>query len=219
VKVVIFGATGMVGQGALRECLLDERVDEVVTVGRTRVGTPIGGNNPKLRDVVADPWHLDPAEFADADACLYCLGVSSTSVSQEDYVKITYDLTMAVADALPATSTFCYVSGAGTDTSEQGRVRWARVKGRTENSLLLKPFPAYMFRPGFIQPLHGVVSKTPQYQAIYRFTAPLLPFLRRVFPRLITTSEDLGRAILNVAIDGWPEHILDVTDINKAAKR
>ena len=213
-KIVIFGATGMVGQGVLRECLSDERVDQVLTVGRT----PVGADHPKLRDVVADLWHLDPAEFADADACLYCLGVSSAGMDEDDYRQVTYDMTMAVADAIPATTTFCYVSGAGTDSSEQGRIRWARVKGRTENALLAKPFPAYMFRPGFIQPLHGIVSKTPMYRAIYRFTGPILPILRRAFPRLITTTESLGRAMVNVAVDGWPKHILETPDINAAAR-
>jgi uncharacterized protein YbjT (DUF2867 family) len=214
VKTVIFGATGMVGQGVLRECLRDQRVDEVVAVGRT----PVGGDEPKLRDLVADLWHLDPAEFADADACLFCLGVSSAGMSEEDYRQITYDLTMAVADVLPATTTFCYVSGAGTDSSEQGRIKWARIKGRTENALLAAPFPAYMFRPGIVQPMHGVVSKTPLYRVIYRFSGPLLSILRRLFPRLVTTSEDLGKAMVDVAVNGWPEHILETTDINKAAR-
>ena len=213
-KVVIFGATGMVGQGVLRECLRDERVEQVVTVGRT----PVGRDHPKLRDVVADLWHLDPAEFADADACLYCLGVSSTGMDEDDYRQVTYDLTMAVADVFTATTTFCYVSGAGTDSSEQGRIRWARVKGRTENALLAKPFPAYLFRPAIIQPLHGVVSKTPMYRTIYRFTGPLLSVLRRAFPRLVISSEDLGLAMVNVAANGWPRHILETTDINAAAK-
>jgi len=213
VKAIIFGATGMVGQGVLRECLRDERVDEVLTVGRTSVG----GASPKLREKVADLWHLDPAEFADADACLFCLGVSSAGLSEEDYRQITYDLTMAVADVFPATTRFCYVSGAGTDSTEQGRIRWARIKGRTENALLAKPFDAFMFRPGFIQPLHGIESKTPMYRTIYRLTGPLLPILRRAFPRLVTTTEQLGRAMVNVAVDGWPAHILETTDINAAA--
>ncbi|HEY4454421.1 MAG TPA: epimerase [Pseudonocardiaceae bacterium] len=212
-KVVIFGATGMVGQGVLRECLLDERVDEVVAVGRTAVG----GDHPKLRDVVTDLWHLDPAQFADADAVLFCLGVSSAGMSEADYTCTTYDLTMAIADVFPDTTTFCYVSGAGTDSSEQGRIRWARIKGRTENALLAKPFPAYMFRPGIIQPMHGAVSKTPLYRTIYRVANPLLSLLRSAFPRLVTTTERIGRAMLNVAIDGWPEHILNNAEIDKAA--
>ncbi|HEX4221389.1 MAG TPA: epimerase [Pseudonocardiaceae bacterium] len=212
-KAVIFGATGMVGQGVLRECLRDERIDEVVAVGRTAVR----GDHPKLRDVVADLWHLDPAEFTDADACLFCLGVSSAGMSEQDYRRITHDLTMAVAEVFPAGTTFCYVSGAGTDSSERGRIRWARIKGRTENALLAKPFPAYMFRPGIVQPMHGVVSKTPLYRTVYRFTGPLLSGLRRLFPRLVTSSEDLGRAMVRVAIDGWPQHILETRDINEAA--
>jgi uncharacterized protein YbjT (DUF2867 family) len=212
-KVVIFGATGMVGQGVLHECLRDDRIDEVVTVGRT----PVGGDGPKLRDKVADLWHLEPADFADTDAVLYCLGVSSAGMAEDDYRQITYDLTMAVADAFAPSIKFCYVSGAGTDSSEQGRIRWARIKGRTENALLARPFTAYMFRPGFIQPLYGIVSKTPMYRAIYRLTGPLLPLLRRAFPAMVTTTELLGRAMVKVAVDGWPETILETTDINKAA--
>jgi uncharacterized protein YbjT (DUF2867 family) len=213
VKVVIFGATGMVGQGVLRECLLDERVDEVVTVGRSAVG----GDHLKLRDLVADLWHLEPADFADTDGVQFCLGVSSAGMSEADYARTTYDLTMAIADVFPATTTFCYVSGAGTDSSEQGRIRWARIKGRTENALLAKPFPAYLFRPGVIQPKNGAVSKTPLYRNIYRIANPLLSLLRGAFPRLVTTTERIGLAMLNVAIDGWPQHILDNAEIDKAA--
>jgi uncharacterized protein YbjT (DUF2867 family) len=213
VKTVIFGATGMVGQGVLRECLLDERVDEVLAVGRTAVG----GDHPKLRDVVADLWHLDPAQFSDADAVLFCLGVSSAGMSEADYTRTTYDLTMAIADVVPDTATFCYVSGAGTDSSEQGRIRWARIKGRTENALLAKPFRAFMFRPGIIQPKNGAVSRTPLYRTVYRIANPLLSLLRGAFPRLVTTTEQIGRAMLNVAIDGWPEHILDNAEIDRAA--
>lgn len=215
VKAVIFGATGMVGQGVLRECLLDERIGEVVAVGRTATGA----DHLKLRDVVADLWHLDPAEFADADACLFCLGVSSAGMSEEDYRQITYDLTMAVAEAFPVTTTFCYVSGAGTDSSEQGRVRWARIKGRTENALLKRFASAYMFRPGIIQPRHGAVSKTPLYRTIYRFSGPLLWVLRRTVPRLVTSTDELGRAMITVAVDGWPQRILENNDINTAAAR
>ncbi|HEX3781619.1 MAG TPA: epimerase [Pseudonocardiaceae bacterium] len=238
-KVIVFGATGMVGQGALRECLLDERVGAVLTVGRSPVGrSPVGnsavGNSAlgsgaagtthtKLRDLVTSDLtdlsdHL--SEFAGYDACLFCLGVSSAGMSAADYTRITYDLTLSVANTLAEITpdmTFCYVSGAGTDSSEQGRIRWARVKGRTENALLALPFRAYMFRPGFIQPLHGIVSKTPLYRAVYRLTGPLLPLLSRAFPKIVTTTEDLGKAMLTVAATGWPTHILETTDICAAA--
>ena len=211
-KVAIFGATGMVGQGVLRECLLDERIDEVLAVGRT----PVGGDHPKLRDVVADLWHLEPT---DADAVLFCLGVSSAGMSEADYTHITYDLTLAIADAFPATTTFCYVSGAGTDSSEQGRVRWARIKGRTENALLAKFASAYMFRPGIIQPKNGAVSKTPLYRTVYRVAGPLLSVLRLAFPRLVTTTEQLGRAMVDVAVNGAPKRILDTSDLNPPPRR
>jgi hypothetical protein len=189
----------------------------VVTVGRSAVG----GDHLKRRDLVADLWHLEPADFADTDGVPFCLGVSSAGMSEADYTRTTYDLTMAIADVFPATTTFCYVSGAGTDSSEQGRIRWARIKGRTENALLAKPFPAYLFRPRqkgqSIQPKNGAVSKAPLYRNIHRIANPLLSLLRSAFPRLVTTTERIGLAMLNVAIDGWPQHILDNAEIDKAA--
>ncbi len=218
-KLIIFGATGMVGQGVLREALLNDQVEEVLTVGRGAVAT----THAKLRDrILADLTNLAAvrAELAGYDACLFCLGVSSTGMSAADYERITYDLTLSVANTLAEITpdlTFCYVSGAGTDGSERGRPRWARVKGRTENALLALPLRAYMFRPGFIQPRHGIVSKTPLYRVVYRLTGPLLPLLRRAFPKIVTTTEELGRAMLGVASNGWSTHILETADINAAA--
>ena len=220
-KVIIFGATGMVGQGVLRECLLDDRVESVLTVGRSAVGQ----QHAKLRDlVVTDLTDLTAhtKDLAGYDACLFCLGVSSTGMNEADYTRITYDLTLSVANTLAGltpNSTFCYVSGAGTDSSEHGRLMWARVKGRTENALLTLPLQGYLFRPGFIQPLHGIVSKTRLYRVIYTITGPLLPLLRRAFPKIVTTTEDLGKAMVNVAANGWPKHVLESADITDAASR
>ena len=219
-NVVIFGATGMVGQGVLRECLLDPGVERVVTVGRTALGQ----QHPKLRDVVhADLFDLSAVEreLTGLDACFFCLGVSAAGMSEEAYTRVTFDLTMAVATTLARLNpqmTFVYVSGDGTDSTERGRSMWARVKGRTENALLRMPFKAaYMFRPAGIRPLHGIRSKTKLYQSFYTIARPLLPLLTRMFPRYMTTTERLGRAMLKVVRDGAPSPIIEAADINRLA--
>jgi len=206
----------MVGQGALRECLLDPGVDRVLCVGRSSTRQ----RHPKLREILhADLFDLTPVEsqLAGYDACFFCLGVSSVGMQEDAYRHVTYDLTLTVARTLvrlnPA-MTFVYVSGAGTDSSEQGSM-WARVKGATENALLRLPFKAaYMFRPGAILPLHGIVSKTPAYRIFYAMTRPLWRPLRAAFPQAITTTEQLGRAMLRAARTGAPKSILGSADIN-----
>lgn len=218
-KVIVFGATGMVGQGVLRECLRDGDVTEVLTVGRSATGQP----HPKLCELV----HKDFLDFSTIekditgyDACFFCLGVSSIGMDAERYRHLTYDITLAAARPLARLNpgmTFVYVTGASTDSTEQGRVMWARVKGKTENDLLKLPFKAaYMFRPGAIQPLHGVRSKTAWVQAIYVITGPLLSFLHQVAPNFVTTTEEVGRAMLSVAKRGYPRPILEMEDIHKA---
>lgn len=217
-KVLIFGATGMVGQGALRECLLDGSVSSVITVGRT----PTGQSHPKLKERVAsdlfDLSALD-ADLRGADACLFCLGVSSAGMTEAAYARITYDLTLAVAGHLALLEpgmVFIYVSGAGTDASERGRTLWARVKGRTENALRRLPFRrVYLFRPGFIQPLHGIQSRTGWYRLLYAVFRPLSPLLRRLFPGAILTTETLGRAMLIAARQGSPKEVLEARDLNE----
>ncbi len=216
--VILFGATGMVGQGVLRECLLDPDVRRIVAVGRT----PTGQHDPKLRDIVAaDLFDLSPLarELSGFDACFFCLGVSSAGMPEERYSHITYDLTVTAATMLAGLNpqmTFVYVSGTGTDSTERGRSMWARVKGRTENALLRLPFKrAYMFRPGFIQPLHGIRSKTKFYRAFYALAGPVLPLFKRLFPRYVTTTEQIGRAMLAVAKHGAPKVILGTDDINR----
>ena len=215
-KVVLFGATGMVGQGVLRECLLDPHVEAVLTVGRSRSGT----HHPKLREIVREDLsnYTDvAAELSGLDACFFCLGVSSMGISEQEYERVTYGITLAAAGLLAQLNpqmTFVYVSGAGTDSSEQGRSTWARVKGRTENALLQLPFrAAYMFRPGFIEPLHGVKSKTKAYRVLYTLAQPLLPLLRQAFPNHILTTEEVGRAMLTVARRGWTKRVLESKDI------
>jgi len=217
-RVVLFGSTGMVGRGVLRECLLDPRVTAVLTVGRKATGR----SDPKLKELV----HTDLFDYSGIerelegyDACFFCLGISSARMKEADYRHITYDLTLAAATVLarlnPAMS-FSYVSGAGTDSSERGRVMWARVKGATENALLKLPFKAaYMFRPAAIRPLHGIKSKTPLYNAFYVALGPLLWLIGALAPGLVTTTERVGRAMLQVTVDGYPTPVLESRDINR----
>jgi uncharacterized protein YbjT (DUF2867 family) len=215
ISLILFGATGMVGQGVLREALLDPDVGRVLTVGRTATGQ----QHPKLRELVVPDlfdYSAVTADLAGYDACIFTLGVSAGGMTEEAYSHMTYDLTMAAATALARLNpdmAFVYVSGQGTDSTERGRVMWARVKGRTENALL-KLFPrAAMFRPGFIQPLHGIRSKTKAYRIFYQLMAPVLPLLRRLFPRQITTTEGLGRAMLAAAKGRAPKRVLEMRDI------
>jgi len=215
-RVILFGATGMVGQGVLRECLIDPEVTGVLSIGRSRTGQ----QHPKLRELVhKDLYDYSSIEdqIAGFDACLFCLGVSSVGMGEEQYRRITYDLTIAAAGSLSRLNpnmTFIYVSGAGTDSSERGRSRWARVKGQTENALLRMPFrAAYMFRPGIIVPLHGIKSKTRGAQLLYTLAGPILPWLQRRWPAQITTTEKLGRAMLKAAQQGAPKPVLETSDI------
>jgi uncharacterized protein YbjT (DUF2867 family) len=218
-NVLLFGASGMIGQGVLRECLLDDRVKSVIAVVRA----PLGFSHAKLAERVHQDFADFSAlagEFKAVDACFFCLGITSAGMAEEDYRKITYDTTLAAARALPAKPalTFVYVSGEGTDSTERGRAMWARVKGRTENALLAMPFRAYMFRPGYIQPLHGATSKTGWYRWLYAAMSWLYPLLRRLAPNHVTTTEDMARAMLAVAGPNWTgERILRSADINRAA--
>ncbi len=220
-RVLIFGATGMVGQGVLRECLMDARVESVVTIGRA----PTGVAHPKLRELV----RANPANYSDIegelsgfDACFFCLGVSAAGMDEAEYERVTYGITLAAAEVLSRLNpqmTFVYVSGAGTDSTEKGRVMWARVKGRTENALLRLRFRAvYLFRPGFIEPAHGERSKTAAYRIFYSVAKPVLPLARRLFPRHILTTEQIGRAMLRAAREGAPKPVLEAPDIYELAR-
>ena len=219
-KIVLFGATGMVGQGVLRECLLDGDVESVLTVGRSATGQ----EHPKLREIV----HADFTDFGAVageltghDACFFCLGVTSAGRKEEDYRRVTYDFTLAAAEVLAKQNpgmTFVYVSGAGTDSTERGRSMWARVKGETENALLRLPFGgAYLFRPALIRPRHGIRSRTRLYRISYAVLWPFLPALRRLFPGYVTSTEEVGRAMLAVAKRGAPRPVLENRDINVLA--
>lgn len=219
-RVIVFGASGMIGHGALYASLRDDTVTEVVAVVRT----PLGAAHPKLRQIV----HTDFTDFTaiqdeltGLDACFYCLGVSAVGRSEAEYTRVTYDYALAAARALIAASpglTFVYVSGEGTDPTGQSRQMWARVKGRTENDLRALPMTAYMCRLGFVQPVDGAVSRTPLYRRLYRATAALHPLLGRLFPRHITTTDAVGRAMLAAARPGSnAPAVLRTPDINRLA--
>jgi uncharacterized protein YbjT (DUF2867 family) len=216
--VVLFGATGMVGQGVLRECLLDPGVGRILSIVRRATGQ----KNDKLRELVHGDF-LDfsklQSELTGFDACFFCLGVTSARMTEERYNRVTYEYTMAAARVLAAVNpgmTFIYVSGQGTDSTEKGRTMWARVKGKTENALLRLPFKsAYMFRPGVIQPLHGIQSKTRLYRIGYLLAGPLMPMLKAIFPKSITTTEQIGRAMIKIAREGAPKAVLENPDINR----
>jgi uncharacterized protein YbjT (DUF2867 family) len=210
----------MVGAGVLTECLDDPRVRSVLVVGRK----PCGVAHSKIREIIRSDFF----DYSDAraalkgyDACFFCLGVSSAGMTEAAYHRLTYELTLSAAGVLADLNpglTFCYVSGEGTDSTERGRFMWARVKGKTENHLLRMPFKAYMFRPGFIQPLKGVRSKTRLYQAMYDVLAPLYPLLKRLAPNHLTTTENMGRAMIQAAASGYSKHVLENPDINTLAR-
>jgi uncharacterized protein YbjT (DUF2867 family) len=221
VNVIIFGATGMVGQGVLRECLAATDVARVLTVGRT----PTGVKHPKLQELVhAEMWDYSnvEAELTDYDACFFCIGVTSSTMNEKQYTHLTYDMTMAVANTLARLDpqmVFIYVSGAGADSSETSRVMWERVRGKTENALLKLPFRGvYIFRPGMIQPV-GVKSKTTAYRWFYTLTKPLLPLLRALLPDQVLSTPQVGQAMLAAARNGAQKRVLESPDINALSKR
>jgi uncharacterized protein YbjT (DUF2867 family) len=211
----------MIGQGALRECLLDPGIEGVLSIVRTATGY----RDKKLTEIVHKDFHdfsiIEP-QLTGCDACFFTLGVTSAGMTEEQYRHITYDITLAAANTLvrlnPAMA-FLYISGAGTDSTARGRTMWARVKGETENALLALPFKAaYMFRPGFIVPRHGIKSKTKAYRIMYAITAPILPLLEATLPKYVTNTEKLGRAMIYAASHGAPKAILDTSDIDQLAK-
>lgn len=217
-RVILFGATGMVGKGVLLEALDDPAVEKVLSISRS----PLDVTHAKLEEVL----HKDFLDFAPLsgklagfDACFFCLGVSSVGMNEADYARVTHDVTLAAAKAVLAASpqaVFTYVSGAGTDSTEKGRTMWARVKGRTENELLAMPFRgAFMFRPGFIRPLRGIKSKTGWYQAFYVALKPFGALLDR--SASATTTTRIGLAMLECAEKGALKRVLDPVDINALA--
>ncbi len=215
-NVLLFGATGMIGQGVLRECLKDPGVTRVVSVARRTTGT----SHPKLREVL----HADfrdfgaiAADLSGHDVCFFCLGTSSAGMNEADYRRVTYDVALAAANALLAGSPevrFIFVSGAGTDSTGRGRTMWARVKGQTENALLKLPFTsAFMVRPAYIQPRHGILASGRLTRVMYRVLGVFYPVLKALAPGFATTTEDLGRAMLHLARHGGPKAVLESRDL------
>jgi uncharacterized protein YbjT (DUF2867 family) len=210
-KVILFGATGMVGKGVLRQCLLDPDVKSVLSIGRKTSGV----SHPKLRDLArADmfDFKVNEGELSDYDTCFFCLGVSSVGMSETEYSHLTYDLTMGWAHALarenPAMR-FLYVSGMGTG----GKSMWARVKGRTENDLLTLFPTAIMIRLGALRPMHGERSKAPGSSVLLTVLSPLWPILQWLWPDRVITTEELGRAMILAARKGGPKHVLESADL------
>ncbi len=220
-RVILFGASGMVGQGVLRECLLAADVTEVLAVVRR----PLGRSEAKLRELQVDDFlDFEPhaAALTGFDACFFCLGVTSVGKTEAEYTRVTYDTTLAAARVLARVNpamVFVYVSGEGTDSSERGRSMWARVKGRTENALLALPFrAAFMFRLGIMQPMHGEQSKTGIYRPIYVLLGWLFPVLRALLGGRVTTTEEVGRAMLRCAREGANERLLNTRQIAALGK-
>ena len=215
IKAIITGATGMVGEGVLLECLNGPEVEHVLVINRK----PGGIAHPKLREIIhSDFFNLSPIEpeLKGYDACFFCLGVSSVGMDKEQYRHITYDLTLNLAGLLAKSSplmTFCYVSGAGTDSSEKGRIAWARVKGATENALMRLFKHAYMFRPGFMK----ATAAQKNIKPFYKYIAWLYPIGRALYPAGFCTLKEVGHAMINAAVKGYPKQILEVKDIVQLA--
>jgi uncharacterized protein YbjT (DUF2867 family) len=218
IKAILTGATGMVGEGVLHECLQHDDVEEVLVIGRR----PCGIVHPKLKEIIhPDFQYLASIEnqLTGYTACFFCLGVSSVGMKEAEFYKSTYLLTMNFAATLVnrnAGMTFCYISGASTDSSEKGRVMWARVKGKTENDLMKLPFKqVYNFRPGIIKPTKGLKNTL----SFYKYFGWLLPVINLLVPKYITKLKEIGLAMINAATKGYEKQVLEVRDIIELAKR
>jgi hypothetical protein len=216
-KIILFGATGMVGMGVLRQCLLDPDVESVLSIGRK----PSGISHPKVRDLIRGDmfdFNLNAGELSAYDTCFFCLGVSSVRMSEAEYTHLTYDLTMGWAHALarqnPAMR-FLYVSGMGTG----GKAMWARVKGRTENDLLALFPAAIMIRLGALRPMHGERSKAPGGGVLLTVLSLIWPILQWLWPNGVITTEELGRAMILAARKGGPKRVLESADLVALGRR
>ncbi len=217
IRAIITGVTGMVGEGVLHEALNDTNVESVLVINRR----PCGISHPKLTEIIHSDFHnfgSIESNLRNYNACFFCLGVSSVGMKEPEYTKKTYDLTMHVATTLVRLNpdmTFCYVSGAGTDSSEKGSSMWARVKGKTENALMKLPFKkVYMFRPGFIEPTKGLKNTL----KLYNYVGWLIPVMRLIAPNYISTLRDIGVAMIKAVTIGYAKTILEVRDIKALAK-
>lgn len=217
IRAIVTGSTGMVGEGVLHECLLHPDVEQVLVINRR----PCGVTHPKLKEIIhANFLDITPIQeqLKNYNACFFCFGVSSVGLSKANYYRFTYELTMHVAGVLSKLNpdmTFCYVSGGGTDSTESGRSNWARVKGKTENDLMKLPFKkSYMFRPGFMKPTKGLKNAL----SGYKFLGWLYPVFRLLLPAYVSTLREVGLAMINCVLKGYPKQILEVKDIVKLAK-
>lgn len=218
IKAIITGTTGMVGEGVLNECLAHPDVEKILVINRKSCGV----THPKLTEIIhSDFFNLEPVagQLRDYNACFFCLGVSSVGLNEKDYYSLTYTLTMNFADLLARQNpgmTFCYISGAGTDSTEKGRMSWARVKGKTENDLMKLPFKkVYACRPGFMLPAKGA-KNVPGFYAVFRF---LYPALQPLFPKFVSTLSEVGLAMINSVIYGYEKPVLEVSDLILLSKR
>lgn len=218
-KVIIFGGTGMVGRGALRECLLAPEVTSVLSVTRRPSNEPA---HAKLTELV----HADFTDFSSVaskmqgyDACFWALGVTSSGMTEEEYTKVTHGYTMAAAKAMIHPGmTFVFVSGEGSDSTGTSSLMWARVKGKAENDILAMPFKAaFVFRPGIIRPMHGIESQTKSYRIMYKVLGPIIPLIKACAPNSVTSTEAIGRAMLQCVHAGAPNPISSNGDINALA--
>jgi uncharacterized protein YbjT (DUF2867 family) len=216
-KVIITGATGMVGEGVLFECLEHPAIEQVLIVNRKHYDA----KHPKLKEcIVPDFLNLDAvtSQLTGYDACFYCAGVSSSGMNESDYNHIIYDITVHFADKLASLNPpmiFNYVSGALTDSSEKGRIMWARVKGKTENALFRSAFKkVYIFRPGFMKPTPGQQN----IKSYYKIIGSLYPLMRLLLPNQVSTMRDVGLAMINSVLKGYPKQVLEIKDINSLAK-
>ncbi|MGE3800383.1 MAG: epimerase [Candidatus Kapaibacterium sp.] len=221
-KIILFGATGMIGSGTLVECLADPRIEQILVIGRR----PCGVEGEKVSEILISDFYDYSAiedKLAGYDACLFCLGTTSVGKSEEEYRHQTNELTLAAARTLVRLNpemTFCYVSAEGTDPTGKSRQMWARVRGELENDLIALPFRGVLiYRPFYIQPVTGVSSATRVYRLFYKFLSPLYPLLKRIFPNYVTTTETLGRALIEGAVNGAPTKVLRSREINALAKR
>lgn len=213
-KVIITGATGMVGEGVLQESISNPNIEKILLINRK----PSGYTHPKIEEILHSDFSNISAlasQVTGYDACFFCLGVSSIGMNEEQYTKVTYDLTLGFAKTLAEVNpqmTFCYVSGASTDSTEKGKQMWARVKGKTENDLMKLPFKAvYNFRPGFMKPTKGAKN----INGFFKFINAVYPLLRAISSTYFLTLEEVGKAMINATLRGYPKHVLEVGDIKK----
>lgn len=222
INVIITGSTGMVGKGVLLECLENSDVKKILLLNRSSVGI----EHEKITELIIEDFHnLSPLRevFSGYDACYFCMGVSSFRMKEKEYNEITYKITLHLAKLLsdinPSMS-FCYVSGVGTDSTEKGRTMWARVKGKTENALKKLPLKSvFLFRPGYIQPQKGIKSKTSLYNTLYIFIKPLYPIFKLIVPNKVTTTTNIGKAMICTTLKGSDKDILYNKDINELAAK